>query len=182
MADVKTCYACKQSKPRAAFCKDKGSKDGRNTICKDCVRQNYRRRVEQRDARCCDCGIRIANPKAARCHRCAARHRAGHGKHVHRSGYVMLSGYWDHPNATKEGRLLEHVFVMAAHIGRPLLPKETIHHLNGVRADNRLENLELWSSGHPFGQRVSDKVAWAKRILALYDPDALAPVALGVAS
>jgi hypothetical protein len=43
------------------------------------------------------------------------------------------------------------------------------YHINGVRDDNRLENLELWSSSHPQGQRITDKVSWAKEILDLYN-------------
>lgn len=63
---------------------------------------------------------------------------------------------------------------MEQHIGRKLLPEETVHHINGDRLDNRIENLELWSSNHPSGQRVADKVDWAKRLLALYEPEVLA--------
>lgn len=57
---------------------------------------------------------------------------------------------------------------MEAAIGRPLGDDETVHHKNGMRDDNRLENLELWSSVHPKGQRVENLVAFARLILATY--------------
>ena len=62
---------------------------------------------------------------------------------------------------------------MEQHLGRRLRRYEEVHHLNGDRSDNRLENLELWSTRQPKGQRVEDKVAWAKELLALYEPGAL---------
>jgi hypothetical protein len=63
---------------------------------------------------------------------------------------------------------LQHRVVMEQILGRPLLPHENVHHINGVRNDNRPENLELWSSSQPPGQRVADKIRWAKEILDLY--------------
>ena len=69
----------------------------------------------------------------------------------------------------------EHRVVMERVIGRKLMAHENVHHINGVRYDNRPENLELWSVSQPAGQRIPDKVKWAKQILAHYEPTALAP-------
>jgi hypothetical protein len=65
--------------------------------------------------------------------------------------------------------IFEHRIVMEQVLNRPLEPYENVHHKNGVRHDNRPENLELWTTYQPRGQRVSDLVQWARQILQQYD-------------
>jgi len=74
-------------------------------------------------------------------------------------GYLAVSVPPDHPLAgmarTAPGKVtqyvLEHRLVMAEHLGRPLEPHETVHHINGKRDDNRIENLQLWIGRHGKG-------------------------------
>jgi hypothetical protein len=85
-------------------------------------------------------------------------------------GYIRLYRP-EHPNARKDGFIAEHTVVMAEKVGRPLLPRENVHHKNGVRDDNRPENLELWVKSQPSGQRVTDLIEFANYITATYGTD-----------
>jgi hypothetical protein len=80
---------------------------------------------------------------------------------THKSGYRIVSD-------RNGGKIKEHRLVMEQHLGRKLFPHENVHHKNGNRSDNRIENLELWSTKQPQGKRIEDLLAYAKEILEIY--------------
>lgn len=90
------------------------------------------------------------------------------GRVTNHSGYVQVTlestdplfpyGIAPMPGSSTR-RMLEHRYVMAQMLGRPLRSTENVHHLNGIRSDNRPENLELWTSVQPSRQRQSDLAA-----------------------
>lgn len=67
------------------------------------------------------------------------------GRTTDKSGYVLIRVV-DHPDANSNGYVREHRLVMSRVLGRRLLPEEVVHHLNGIRGDNRPENLELFAT------------------------------------
>jgi hypothetical protein len=94
------------------------------------------------------------------------------GTFIHKRGYVMRKVTNDHHRSgSNNGYVMEHILVMEDFLGRSLLAHETVHHINGVRDDNRIENLELWTKPQPTGIRAVDALDWAREIIALYEPD-----------
>jgi hypothetical protein len=88
------------------------------------------------------------------------------GRYITSNGYVKIR----QDNVLGPSKwILEHRFVMQQKLGRELLPGENIHHKDGDRLNNHPDNLELWLTRQPRGQRVEDMVEWAKEILRRYD-------------
>lgn len=174
---MKTCTICSQTKNSSEFYKRSVNPDGLDHRCKPCVLA-YNASVRKTKV-CPDCetsNIPVSSQRCRKCHiaqNTGSRHPRWRGGKSVQKGYVYVSGHKDHPNANSSGSVREHTLVMSEMLGRFLLPHESVHHKNGNRSDNRPENLELWSKSQPAGQRVDDKVNWAKEILSLYSPESL---------
>lgn len=85
---------------------------------------------------------------------------AGQGCYTTQDGYRWVVYQAGSPKGRRTKKIAEHRLVMQQILGRELEPFESVHHKNGKRADNRPENLELWTKPQPAGQRAEDIVAW----------------------
>lgn len=138
----------------------------RHNLCTSCRFSKYREST-------CACGSKKQkNSKSCiRCHNSSSKKSVIAGKEPKR--YKSSQGYItmfvpDHPR-NKRHIVQEHILVMEEYLGRYLVAGETVHHINGIRDDNRLENLELWVRPQPSGIRAIDAYKHAKEIINRYD-------------
>jgi hypothetical protein len=160
----KICSKCKLSKTLDKFHKSISGKLGVRSDCKDCVklRQIATGAYSHNKKNICSCG----NPKSfasLQCQRCARPPLEGREPtwRKDKSGYIISQD-------KNKKTIWQHRYILEKRLNRKLFNHENVHHKNGIRDDNRLENLELWSKSQPAGQRVSDKIEWCKWFLEQY--------------
>lgn len=169
--ETRVCALCKETKPIEMFDWKNKETGARQYRCKPCRSTNPGFVRERRVYFCLDCGVEITR-KGLRCKTCAWDDRKSNSrqkKSISSKGYVVIGGHQSHSNSRGNGQIFEHTLVMSAYKDRPLRDDEIVHHKNGDRTDNRIENLELCSNKkQPPGQRIEDLVFWARDLIRLY--------------
>lgn len=153
---------------RRVPCECGGFKDRRAKQCGKCQMRETRFLNNDGEFQRFDCAVRGCTKISRSCGYCQMHYRrwylygdAGQPEHLKNEkgqGHTDSRGYrWLFLGGK---RIQEHRVTMAQMIGRQLRSFESPHHKNGIRHDNRPENLELWTKPQPAGQRVEDLVAW----------------------
>ena len=164
----KICTKCNIEKPLDNFHLCVTGRDGRRGDCKKCVYLRQQSNGYYKHKISCSCG-KLKSQYSKKCRECNAPSLLTLGR-IPTWRKDISTGYivGDIRNATGKHEIRQHRYIMEEHLGRKLLDHENVHHKNGIRDDNKIENLELWSTSQPPGQRVQDKIVWCQWFLEQY--------------
>jgi len=135
---------CKYEGSRGRKYQTTKQKTGETIICKTCGKNSYRTLSEIKRGRTNYCSFECRKKGGYNPYRKGQESPNWKGGTSKVKGYIYVKCL-EHPNKNSGGYVAQHRLVMEKHIGRYLFKKESVHHKNGVKDDNRIENLELVS-------------------------------------
>ena len=128
-------------------------------ICHVCDKEFKPKRKEQR---ICSIQCRQKNNGAGRCGQSTGLQSKSYKPRLTKDGYLRMYAA-KHPYANGRKEIHVHVMVMESHIGRQLHQNECVHHLNGIKTDNRLSNLQLMDHAAHSKMHAKENTARRKR-------------------